>query len=59
MHYQILVYITQSKIQGSYTKNSQFQISTPTKNDEFQLNNESYSESDIQDYFNMIMRNMK
>ena len=59
MHYQILVYITQSKIQGSYTKNSQFQISTPTQNDEFQLNNESYSESDIQDYFNMIMRNMK
>ena len=28
----------------------------PTQNDEFELNDGSYSESDIQDYFNDIMK---
>ena len=32
-------------------KNNKFKISTPTSNEEFELPDESYSISDIQDYF--------
>ena len=32
-------------------KNNRFKISTPTWNEEFELPNESYSLSDIQEYF--------
>ena len=40
-------------------KNNEFRISAPTWNEEFELPDESYSISDIQDYFKYIFRNME
>ena len=37
-------------------KNSKFKISAPTWNEEFELPNRSYSISDIQDYFEYILK---
>ena len=39
--------------------NNKFKISTPTWNDKFDLPDGSYSISDIQDYFEYIIKNMK
>ena len=36
-----------------------FQISAPTWNEEFELPDGSYSISDIQDYFEYILKNMQ
>ena len=56
--YQILVYITHGKTKKSYNSNK-FKISAPTWNVEFELPDGSYSISDIQDYFEYILKNME
>ena len=43
------------KHKSSYNKNK-FKISAPTWNDEFELPDGSYSVSDIQDYFEYILK---
>ena len=43
------------KFKKSY-KNNKFEISAPTWNEEFELPDGSYSVSDIQDYFEYIIR---
>ena len=52
--YQILVFITHGKTKTSY--NNKFKISAPTWNDKFELPDGSYSVSDIQDYFEYILK---
>ena len=54
--YQILVYTIHGKTKKSY-KNNKFKISAPTWNDQFELPDGSYSASDIQDYFEYILKN--
>ena len=53
--YQILVSIKHGKYKKSYS-NNKCKISAPTWNDEFQLPDELYSISDIQDYFEYILK---
>ena len=48
-------YYTWKNIKGSY-KNNKSKISSPTWNDEFKLRDGSYSISDIQDYFEYILK---
>ena len=45
-------------IKKSY-KNNKFKILTPTWNEDFQLRDGSYSVSDIQDYFEYILKSME
>ena len=40
-------------------KNNKFKISAPTWNEEFEWPDGSYFISDIQDYFEYILKNMK
>ena len=47
------IYYTWINIKSAY-KNNKFKISAPDWNDEFDLPDESYSLSDIQDYFEYI-----
>ena len=49
------IYYTWKNIKSSY-KNNKFKISAPTWNDEFDLPDGSYSVSDIQDYFEYIVK---
>ena len=49
------VYYTWKNIKSSYN-NNKFKISAPTWNDEFELPDGSYSVSDIQDYFEYILK---
>ena len=49
------IYYTWKNIKSSY--NNKFKISAPTWNDEFELPDGSYSVSDIQDYFEYILKN--
>ena len=49
------IYYTWNNIKSSYN-NNKFKISTPTWNEEFTLPDGSYSVSDIQDYFEYIMK---
>ena len=51
--YQILAFITHGKIQYN---NNKFKISAPTWNNKFELPDGSYSELDIQDYFEYIFK---
>ena len=51
------IYYTWKNIKSSYN-NKKFKISAPTWNDEFELPDGSYSVSDIQDYFEYILKNM-
>ena len=44
------------KIIKSSSKNNKLKISAPTRNDEFELPDGSYSVSDIQDYFEYILK---
>ena len=44
------------KIQKRSYKNNKFIISAPTRNEEFELPDGSYSVSDIQDYFEYILK---
>ena len=52
------IYDTWQNIKKSY-KNNKSNILTPTWNDEFELTDGSYSISDIQDYFEYILKNME
>ena len=52
------IYYAWKNIKKSY-KNNEFKISAPTWNEEFELPDGSYSVSDIQDYFEYILKNMK
>ena len=49
------IYYTWKNIKSSYI-NNEFKISTPTWSQEFELPDGSYSISDIQDYFEYILR---
>ena len=49
------MYYTWRNIKGSYKY--KFEISAPTWSDEFELPDGSYSISDIQDYFEYILKN--
>ena len=50
------IYYTWENIK-SESSNNKFKISAPTWNDEFNLPDGSYSVSDIQDYFEYIIKN--
>ena len=52
------IYYTWKNIKSEYN-NNKFKISAPTWNDTFDLPDGSYSVSDIQDYFEFIIKNMK
>ena len=52
------IYYTWENIKSEYN-NNKFKISAPSWNDTFDLPNGSYSISDIQDYFEFIIKNMK
>ena len=49
------IFYTWKNIKSSYN-NNKFKISAPTWNDKFELPDESYSVSDIQDYFEYILK---
>ena len=49
------IYYTWKNIKSSYN-NNKFKISAPTWNEEFKLLDGSYSISDIQDYFQYILK---
>ena len=49
------IYYTWKNIKSPYN-NNKFKISAPTWNDEFELPDGSYSVSDIQDYFEYILK---
>ena len=49
------IYYTWKNTKSSYN-NNKFKISTPTWNDKFELPDGSYSASDIQDYFEYILK---
>ena len=49
------IYYTWKNIKSSYN-NNKFKISTPAWNDKFKLPDGSYSVSDIQDYFEYILK---
>ena len=51
----ISIYHTWKNIKSSYN-NNKFKISTPTWNDKFELPDGSYSISDIQNYFEYILK---
>ena len=55
MFYQILVVITHGKTNSSYN-NYKFKISAPTWNDKFEFPDGLYSISNIQDYFEYILK---
>ena len=52
------IYYTWKNIKKSY-KNNKSKISALTWNEEFELSDGSYSVSDIQDYFECILKNME
>ena len=49
------IYYTWKNIKSSYN-NNKFKISAPTWNDKFELSDGLYSVSDIQDYFEYILK---
>ena len=51
------IYYTWKNIKSS-CNNNKFKISAPTWNDEFELPDGSYSISDIQDYFEYILKKL-
>ena len=52
------IYHTRNNIRQQY-ENNKFKIIAPTWNYEFELSDGSYSMSDIQDYIERIIKNMK
>ena len=56
LHYQILAFIIHGKTWKAQILNNKFKISAPTWNEEFTLPDGSYSVSDIQDYFEYILK---
>ena len=66
MLYQILVFIIHGKIYYTFIihvkksyENNKFKISAPTMNEGFELPDASYSTSDIQDYFEFVLKKHK
>ena len=57
--YQKLAFTTHGKILKHSCKNSKFKILAPTWNDKFELPDGSYSVSDIQYYFDYIIKTHK
>ena len=55
---KLSIYYTWRNIKSEYN-NNKFKISAPTWNDTVDLTDGSYSISDIQDYFEFIIKNMK
>ena len=53
----ISIYYILKNIKSSYN-NNKFKTSAPTWSDKFELPDESYSASNIQDYFEYILRSM-
>ena len=53
--YQILACTTHGKYKKSY-KNNKFKISAPAWNEKFDIPDKSYSVSDVQDYFEYILK---
>ena len=51
----LIIYYAWKNIKSTYN-NNKFNISAPTSNDEFDLSDGSYSTSDIQDYFEVIIK---
>ena len=51
----LIIYYAWKNIKSTYN-NNKFNISAPTSNDEFDLSDGSYSTSDIQDYFEFIIK---
>ena len=51
----LIIYYTWKNIERSY-KNNKFKTSAPTRNEEFELPDGSYFVSDIQDYFEYILK---
>ena len=49
------IYYTRKNVKSSYN-NNKFKISAPTWSEEFKLPHGSYSASDIQDYFEYILK---
>ena len=56
--WNLSIYYIWKNIKKSY-KNNQFKISAPTRNEEFQLPDGTYSVSDNQGYFGYIFKNMR
>ena len=56
--YQILAYTVHEKQWKIIYKNNEFKISAPTWNEEFELTDGSNSASDIQDYFEYVLKYM-
>ena len=56
--YQVLAYTVHEKQWKIIYKNNEFKISAPTWNEEFELTDGSYSASDIQDYFEYVLKYM-
>ena len=52
------IYYTWKNIKSEYN-NIKFKVSAPTWSDTFDLSDDSYSISDIQDYFEFIIKNTK
>ena len=52
------IYYTWKNIKSWYN-NNKFRVSAPTWNDKFELPDRSYSVSDIQNYLEYILKNMK
>ena len=52
------IYYTWKNIKAAYN-NNKVKVSAPTWNDKFDFPDGSYSISDIQDYFEYIIKNMK
>ena len=52
------IYYTWKNIKSTYNSNK-FKISAPTWNDKFYLPDGSYSISDIQDYFEFIIKKLE
>ena len=51
------MFIIRGETQKNSYNNNKFKISAPTWNDKFELPDGSYSVSDIQDYFEDILKN--
>ena len=54
--YQIIAYTIHEKLWKIIYKNNEFKISVPTWNEEFESTDGSYSISDIQDYFEYVLK---
>ena len=57
--FKTCLFVTRRKIQDNTTKTIKLQIIVPTWNDEFELPDDSYSVSDIQEYIEYFIKSMK